>query len=94
MSDFLILEERKGILEKVGIHLEVFSEHGYILRELPLWMKKIDENVIAVYADFYYIGDFDPDEMPYGSLLVYHCDEKKYDYKFTADDIKALESLK
>lgn len=55
---------------------------------------KIDENVIAVYADFYYIGDFDPDEMPYGSLLIYHCDEKKYDYKFTADDIKALESLK
>lgn len=47
MSDFLLLEERKGILEKVGIHLEVFSEHGYILRELPLWMKKIDENVFV-----------------------------------------------
>ena len=54
---------------------------------------KIDENVIAIYADFYYVGDFDPDEKPYGSLLIYHCDEKKYDYKFTADDIKALESL-
>ncbi len=47
MSDFLLLEERKEILEKVGIHLEVFSEHGYILRELPLWMKKIDENVFV-----------------------------------------------
>ena len=55
---------------------------------------KIDENVIAIYADFYYVGDFDPDEKPYGSLLIYHCDEKKYDYKFTADDIKALESFK
>ena len=47
MSDFLLLEERKEILERVGIHLEVFSEHGYILRELPLWMKKIDENVFV-----------------------------------------------
>ena len=47
MSDFLILEERKELLEKVGIHLEVFGEHGYILRGLPLWMKKIDENVFV-----------------------------------------------
>ena len=47
MSDFLILEERKQLLEKVGIHLEVFGEHGYILRSLPLWMKKIDENIFV-----------------------------------------------
>jgi len=45
MSDFLIIEERKQLLEEVGIHLEVFSEHGYIVRSLPLWMKNIDENV-------------------------------------------------
>jgi len=47
MSDFLVLEERKGILEKVGIYLENFGEHGYVLRALPLWMKKIDENVFV-----------------------------------------------
>lgn len=47
MSEFLILEERKGLLEQVGIHLEVFGEHGYILRSLPLWMRKIDENVFV-----------------------------------------------
>lgn len=47
MSEFLILEERKIILEKVGIHLEVFGQHGYIVRSLPLWMKKIDENVFV-----------------------------------------------
>lgn len=47
MSEFLILEERKSVLEKVGIHLEVFGEHGYILRSLPLWMKKIDENIFV-----------------------------------------------
>ena len=47
MSDFLVLEERKSILEQVGIFLEVFGEHGYILRALPLWMKKIDENLFV-----------------------------------------------
>ena len=47
MSEFLVLQERKDLLEQVGIHLEVFGEHGYILRSLPLWMKKIDENVFV-----------------------------------------------
>ena len=47
MSEFLILEERKELLEKVGIFLDVFGEHGYILRNLPLWMKKIDENIFV-----------------------------------------------
>ncbi|MEG0592090.1 MAG: DNA mismatch repair endonuclease MutL [Coprobacillus sp.] len=47
MSQFLVLEERKDILTQVGIDLEVFGEHGYILRSLPLWMKKIDENVFV-----------------------------------------------
>lgn len=47
MSEFLILEERKHLLKEVGIDLEVFGEHGYILRSLPLWMKKIDENVFV-----------------------------------------------
>ena len=55
---------------------------------------KIDDSVIAVYADFYYIGDFNPDEKPYGSLLIYHCDEKRFDYDFSSDDIKALKSYK
>lgn len=47
MSEFLILEERKELLEKVGIFLDVFGEHGYILRNLPLWMKRIDENIFV-----------------------------------------------
>lgn len=47
MSEFLVIEERKSVLENVGIHLEVFGEHGYILRSLPLWMKKIDENIFV-----------------------------------------------
>lgn len=45
MSDFLVIEERKYLLEKVGLNLEVFGGQGYIVRELPLWMRNIDENV-------------------------------------------------
>lgn len=45
MSDFLVIEERKHLLEKVGLNLEVFGGQGYIVRELPLWMRNIDENV-------------------------------------------------
>lgn len=47
MSQFLVLEERKELLKQVGIILEIFGEHGYILRALPLWMKKIDENIFV-----------------------------------------------
>ena len=53
---------------------------------------KIDESVIAVYADFYYVGDVNYDEKPYGSLLIYHNEEAEIKYSFTRDDINALES--
>ena len=53
---------------------------------------KIDDSVIAVYADFYYIGDVNYDEKPYGSLLIYHNEEAEIKYSFTRNDIKALES--
>jgi DNA mismatch repair protein MutL len=43
MSEFITIEERKHLLENVGVFLEVFSETGYILRSLPVWMKNIDE---------------------------------------------------
>ena len=54
----------------------------------------IDDSVIAVYADFYYVGDLDYDKKPYGSLLIYHEDEKNIDYKLTRNDKKALEAYK
>ena len=53
---------------------------------------KIDDSVIAVYADFYYVGDINYDEKPYGSLLVYHNEESEIKYKLTRDDIKAIEN--
>ena len=44
-SECLIIEEHKELLENVGIHLETFGRHSYIVRGLPLWMKNIDEKV-------------------------------------------------
>ncbi len=55
---------------------------------------KIDDSVIAVYADFYYVGDLDYDKKPYGSLLIYHEDEKNIEYKLTRNDIKAIEAYR
>ena len=53
---------------------------------------EIDDSVIAVYADFYYVGDVNYDEKPYGSLLIYHNEEDEIKYSLTQDDIKAIES--
>ena len=53
---------------------------------------RIDDSVIAVYADFYYVGDINYDEKPYGSLLIYHNEEAEIKYKLTRDDVKAIES--
>ncbi len=53
---------------------------------------KLDDSVIAVYADFYYVGDINYSGKPYGSLLIYHCDEQNIDYKLTRNDIKAISS--
>ncbi len=54
----------------------------------------LDEDVIAVYADFYYVGDINYEETPYGSLLIYYNGEKNIDYKLSRNDISAIESFK
>lgn len=55
---------------------------------------EIDDSVIAVYADFYYVGDIDYDEKPYGSLLIYHYEEENISRKLTKNDVKAIEAWK
>lgn len=45
MSEFLLIEERKEVLEQVGIHLDTFGNNGYVIKQLPLWMKNIDEHL-------------------------------------------------
>jgi DNA mismatch repair protein MutL len=45
MSEYLIIEEHKETLLQVGINLETFGDTGYVIKQLPLWMKNIDEHV-------------------------------------------------
>ena len=45
MSEFLIIEERKQMLAKLGVNLEIFGDNGYVIKQLPMWMQNIDEHV-------------------------------------------------
>lgn len=39
-SDFIALQEKKELLEQVGIFLEPYGDNTFILREHPIWMKE------------------------------------------------------
>ena len=51
----------------------------------------IDDSVIAVYLDIYYMGDINYDEDTYGTLLLYYYTEENIEYTLTSADKKALE---
>ena len=54
---------------------------------------EIHDRVLAVYADFYYVGDINYNETPYGSLLLYYYTERNIDYKLTNADKTAIEKF-
>ena len=43
ISAVLQAEELNALLEQIGIHLEVFGDHTFVCRQLPLWMKDVEE---------------------------------------------------
>jgi DNA mismatch repair protein MutL len=45
ISEYLLIEENKSSLEQIGITLEIFGNSGYVIKQLPLWMKNIDEHI-------------------------------------------------
>ncbi len=52
---------------------------------------KIDDSVLAVYIDIYYVGEKDYKETPYGTLMIYSYIDENIEYKLTSSDKKALE---
>jgi len=44
-SECLILKERMDALEEVGIYLQPFGPTSFVVKQLPMWMKQIDEQV-------------------------------------------------
>lgn len=54
--------------------------------------KLMDEGILlAIYADFYYVGDVDYDKTPYGTLCLYDFKTEDIVIKLEKRDIKALE---
>ena len=52
----------------------------------------MDEGLLlAIYADFYYVGDIDYDKTPYGTLCLYDFKSDNITVKLEKQDIKALE---
>lgn len=54
----------------------------------------LDDNVIKVFADIYYVGDIDYDKDPYGLVLIYDNKTENLACKLTRNDIDAIESYK
>lgn len=72
----------------------------YSYRRLVFDGVSLDEPTLAVYADFYYLGDvaynnedFDIyNDSAYGTLCLYTFADKTVDVKLTKDDVKAIEN--
>ena len=64
----------------------------YNYRKLTFDDIKIDESVLAVYLDIYYVGDANYNEEPYGTLLLYDYTEENIEYKLSAKDINAIKN--
>lgn len=51
-SEYMMLLERKDALLEVGIELQPFGVSSFVVKQLPLWMKQIDEQLyIETMAD-------------------------------------------
>ena len=51
-SEYMILNERKDALAEIGIELLPFGTSSFVVKQLPLWMKQIDEQMyIETMAD-------------------------------------------
>lgn len=78
-------------------HKDRYSYRRLVFDNVPL-----DALTLAVYADFYYLGDvaynnedFDIyTDTAYGTLCLYTFADETLDVKLTKDDVKALESYK
>lgn len=47
-------DELNQLLEQIGIHLEVFGDHTFVCREVPMWMKEVqEENFIRDMIDIW-----------------------------------------
>ena len=80
-----------------SLHKDRYSYRRLVFDNVP-----IDELTLAVYADFYYLGDvsynnedFDIyEDSAYGTLCLYTFADKSEEIKLTKKDIEAIVSFK
>jgi hypothetical protein len=65
----------------------------YSYRKFTFDGVNIDDSVLAVYADIYYVGDLNYEEDPYGTLLIYSYEDENKAVKMSAADRKAIEDF-
>ena len=67
----------------------VYNYRKYIFDDV-----KIDDSVLAVYVDIYYVGETDYEKTPYGTLMLYSYSDENIEYKLSSGDKKAIEGTK
>ncbi len=55
---------------------------------------EFSDDLLAIYADIYYVEDVDYEEEPYGTLLLYYYEDENLTYKLSGADKKTLTEYK
>lgn len=66
----------------------------YNYRKFTFDKVNIDETVLAIYADIYYVGVLDYDTDSYGTLLIYSYEDENEAVKMSAADRRAIQDYK
>lgn len=51
----------------------------------------LDKNVLAIYADIYFVGNVNYDDKSLGTLLLYYYDDESFEKKIAGEDKAAIE---
>ena len=72
---------------------EIITEYTllYTFHRIVFDNVEIGEDDIALFADIYYTGAVDYEELPYGSICLYDDQMKSRDYEFDKNDLRRLE---
>ena len=87
----------KPVAVSASTHVDRYSYRRLIFDNVTM-----DELTLAVYADFYYLGDLAYEkegfdiytDTAYGTLCLYTFADRTFEVELTKDDIKAIESYK
>lgn len=74
--------------EALSYQKTLYNYHKYVFDGI-----EVDKSVLAIYVDIYYVGEIDYNERSLGTLLIYYYTYPTKEYKFTKNDIKAIDDF-